>query len=685
MKTLTIPSRLRVLRLASTLFGALLAVVSPALAVGTRYFVLETAKDFGEGEARGVFVDSKGNLRPGFRLTSSALTDAAHVWAALPTAEGVLLATGNEGQLLRYQAGKAEMLAKTDALALTSLATVWGRMFVGSLPKGRIFEWTGSELREFAKLEGAEHIWALVRDPKTDSLFAATGPEGKLYRITRDGTAQVYFDADESHLVSLAVGTDGSVYAGSSGKARLYKLTGPGRASIVHDFGSTEVRAISLGAGGEVFAIANELKSGARVDSWKADRPAPAKGGDGLSGSGELYVFDAEGRPARLFASKDEPFASLTLDKYGRPLVGTASGGRVYRTSRELDTVMVADIDERQVSALKIEADTGYLIGGDPAVFHAVESLGSSSGTYTSAALDAGLRAQFGKLRYEASPGVEVRTRSGNSNAPDQSWSDWSGPLGNGALIQSPPARFLQVQVKMPPHQDRKLWRLEVPFQTDNLRPTLTAIRVESASVPKATKGLKSSGGPIEANPSSKVKVTFEVDNPDEDELRYQVEYRIMDTPRWLNALDANEVLTKNTFQWDTSSLPEGYYRLRVTVSDELANAPALAQKHTLESQLVLIDNSAPRLEQLRLEGQRLRVRARDGLGPVTRIEVRFAGQPEWFPLGAEDGIFDEAIESVNADLSSLWSGAPAFITVRAFDAAGNSALEIAPVRQESR
>ncbi len=662
--------------LASALFFAL-----PVGAVGTRYFVLESAKDFSEGEAKGVFVDSKGHLRPGFRLTNTSLTEAAQVWATLPTKDGLLLATGNDGALFRYRAGKTERLGATDALALTSLTGAWNRTFAGSFPGGRIFEWTGGQLKEFAKLDDGEHIWALVHDPKSDVLFAATGPAGKLYRITRDGKAQVHFDAEESHLVSLAVATDGTVYVGSSGKARLYKVTGPGRASILHDFGSTEVRALATLASGDVFAIANELKSGGRVDSWKADRPAPAKGGDGLSGSGELYVFDKNGRSARLYVSKDEPLASLAIDRYGRALVGTANQGRVYRTSRELDTVMVADLDERQVSAIRIEGeDSGVIIGSDPVNVHEIESLGSLSGTYTSAALDAGVRADFGKIRYEASPGIELRTRTGNSAVPGLGWSDWSGPLENGAQVASPGGRFLQFKVVMPPPKDRKLWRVEIPFRTDNLPPILSGIRVESPSTPKGTRGLKASGGPVEGNPSTKIKVTFDVENPDEDELRFKVEYRQVDSYRWLSALEPNEVLTKNSFQWETVSLPEGYYRLRATVSDELANPPSDAQSHSLESQLILVDNTPPRIEQTRLEGKFLRARVRDGLGPVTRVEVRFAGSPEWFPVGAEDGIFDSAVETVGADLSSIWPGDPAFLTLRAYDAANNSVVQIVTV-----
>src|SRR5690606_29139890 len=112
------------------------AWIPSAAAVGTRYFVLETGKDFEGGELSGVAVDSTGKLRAGLNLGSVAVEDAATVWDALPRPDGsVLLATGNEGKLVRVQGGKTETLAETKALALTSLTEAWrGRVFVGSLP-----------------------------------------------------------------------------------------------------------------------------------------------------------------------------------------------------------------------------------------------------------------------------------------------------------------------------------------------------------------------------------------------------------------------------------------------------------------------------------------------------------------------------------------------------------------------
>ena len=51
-----------------------------------------------------------------------------------------------------------------------------------------------------------------------------------MLRIDEQGKAQVHFDADDAHVVSLAVAPDGKVYCGTAGKAILYRIDAPGRA-----------------------------------------------------------------------------------------------------------------------------------------------------------------------------------------------------------------------------------------------------------------------------------------------------------------------------------------------------------------------------------------------------------------------------------------------------------------------
>ena len=176
----------------------------------------------------------------------------------------------------------------------------------------------------------------------------------------------------------------------------------------------------------------------------------------------------------------------------------------------------------------------------------------------------------------------------------------------------------------------------------------------------------------------SVVHVTWKVDNPDNDELRFRVQFRQEGQPRWLDATRRDDVLTKPELDWDTATLPEGKYRLRVDASDELANPPSESLHFALESPPLLVDNTPPFFKSLSLQGRRLRAEVADGLGPIARVDVAIDGRAEWRPLAPLDGIFDTADESIDTDLTPLLVGldsGPHIVAVRAFDAAGNSVV----------
>ncbi len=75
----------------------------------------------------------------------------------------------------------------------------------------------------------------------------------------------------------------------------------------------------------------------------------------------------------------------------------------------------------------------------------------AAEGTYTSLVRDAQTVADWGTLSWRASvpagSRVDVFTRSGNTNTPDDTWSAWSGTIRRGRTgeeITSPNARYLQ-------------------------------------------------------------------------------------------------------------------------------------------------------------------------------------------------------------------------------------------------
>lgn len=78
--------------------------------------------------------------------------------------------------------------------------------------------------RQLKPLTGldATHVWDVVED-KDGTLIAATGDEGKIYKIV-DGKVTLLFKAEDSQILSLAVGSDGSVYAGTGPSGQIIRI-----------------------------------------------------------------------------------------------------------------------------------------------------------------------------------------------------------------------------------------------------------------------------------------------------------------------------------------------------------------------------------------------------------------------------------------------------------------------------
>ena len=657
-----------------------LAASAPAQAVGTRRWVLERAEDFKGGDLKGVAIDSSGKVRAGFDLGRLPVENTPVIWSALARKDGsILLGTGSDGQLLEVRDGKVTKLAETKALVVTSLVEGWDNaVYVATLPQGKVFKWANNKLVEFTSLPGVEHVWQLAFDGKRGVLYAATGPQGKLFRIGKDGRADVEFDAPEEHLMSLALAPDGSIVTGSSDKAKLYRVTGPGRSTVLYDFGRTEVRAITVSAHGDVYAIANDVRTSASASSRAkaSDNPAGPTSSSSSSksrGKGVLVRIDPGGVPEVLLNEDDEQLISLALGRDGQPYVGTGAEGRVYTVTESHRSVLVADTEERQVSALQLVGSAPFAISSDPAVVHMIRGMGGADAAWTSKVLDAGLRANFGKLDWQGTGDIQMLTRTGNTKEPDDSWSEWSAPLARLGRITSPPGRFFQIKARFGNKGLPDLSRVEVFFITDNQRAVVTRVDATIGSSDRSlSEGVTASGGPISGRASAEVNLEWQVDNPDRDALRYRIKYQPLSTGVWYDLLQPNEVLSKTSYKWDTTTVPEGRYRVLVEATDELAKPAQRTTRHSLESGVILVDSTPPAVQDLSLVGRRLKLRAVDGIGPIQRVEVALVGADAWFPLDSTDGVFDEPNESIDADVSSIVPAGKHLVAIRVYDGAGN-------------
>lgn len=646
------------------LLGALLLAPSAGLAVSTRSFVLDSSEAFEKGKPTGSAAHSSGKLTRALHAERTAVEGPPVAYASAVGPDGAIyIATGNEGVVQRVDASGVKPFADTPAALVTSLVWVEDTLYAGTLPGGRVFPITrDGKLREPITLAGAEHVWALSYALKQRVLYAATGPEGKLFALDLKGHARVVHDDQAEHLLSLGIDAQERIYAGTSDGARLLRIDG-GSASVLYDFPGQELTALDVGPTFVAIA-ANEFPAPPPPQGDAKDLGALARTKRLKPGKGKVFTLGFDGSVQELDDFEDSHVSAIEVDpEHDAVQVGLGHEGRIVRLTRSGERALWVDVDERQIVALHLRGKSPHFVTSDGVALYRVREP-EKAGEWTSAVLDAKAPARFGELTFRASGTVTIASRSGNTETPDASWSPWSAESSGAAPIKSPPARFLQLRAKLVGTSE--LYALEAYYLPQNLRARVRNVRVKSVKPEDA-------GKPH----SSTLALVWDVDNPDDDKLRHYLYVRREGQSAWLPLLRATELLEQQEYSWETRNYPDGHYRIRVVSTDEAVNPPSYTQESEAISAPVLVDNRAPELE-LAIRGGTLEGRALDALGPVTSLELSIDSEP-FRPFFPQDDLLDTRDERFRVDLSKLAPG-PHTLTVRASDAARNqasSALEV--------
>src|SRR5207237_7668212 len=88
-------------------------------------------------------------------------------------------------------------------------------------------------------------------------LYAGTSPDGKVYRITADGKAEVFFTPPDKYIWSLALLLDGSLAVGTGDNGKLYRVRAAGakpESSLLINTNQTHVMSLAVTAQGDLIA-----------------------------------------------------------------------------------------------------------------------------------------------------------------------------------------------------------------------------------------------------------------------------------------------------------------------------------------------------------------------------------------------------------------------------------------------
>ena len=294
------PSRLPASRGFSLFLSAalLLAAGLPAFSQGTKLWTQSRFDEFEKGTPDGVQITSDGKLRSGPVASEVLTTPSSFVWSVATDKDGnVYLATGSPATVLRVT------------------------------PENRPGSKSGGNGdSRFVKLfeTKALAVQALRVGPD-GALYAATMPDGKVYRIKADtstavdeSTAEVVFDLskaeaakDDTKSTEANKTTDGK----TDGKAHyIWDMT----------FDSAGRLYVATGGPGAVYRI---------------------------------NVRQSEPTAEVFFKSDEQHIRSLAWDKSGNLIAGTDGSGLVYRISPEGKGYVLFSAPRREVTAVTVGAD----------------------------------------------------------------------------------------------------------------------------------------------------------------------------------------------------------------------------------------------------------------------------------------------------------------------------------------
>jgi hypothetical protein len=728
--------------------GSLLLLAS-ALAPGGGSTAWENHSwaDFIKGRFEGIALTRDGRLTLAPKLDSLADTGEAAVWAVAASPGGVLyLATGHRGRLFRVAGGKAETLWAAPQPEIFALTTGRdGAVYAGTSPDGRVWRIAEGRAEEYFNPQ-ARYIWSLAFG-KDGALYAATGDQGRIWRITAKAQGEVWYETGQSNVTSLAVARDGTLLAGTDPNGILYRITAKDRGFVLYDAVLQEIRSIVEAPDGTLYvaalgsaaaqkqaqqaassaagflqtpavtttititADASKTQGGLDVKP-KPEAPKPATGAEGVPQTPAAPVADIPGvdktaillvKPDNmvetLWSSKDENIFDLSLR--GQDIYfSTDRQGRIYRLTPDLKAALLVETREAEATRLAGSGDDLLAVTSNLGKAFRLDSATSTSGAYESPVHDAGNTARWGRLEWrgETNGGkVLLKTRSGNSQRPDKTWSDWQPADG---AIQSPNARYIQYRVEIAGsgRSTPSVDAVVVNYQPQNTRPTVRSLQVmpqwgavaarstaasamQSFSVTVTDTGdpaaATSAGTPTQTVNRTGVQqllLSWQADDPESDKLIYTVWFRGAGEREW-KVLKAD--IAENTLLQEADVFADGYYHFRVVASDRLVNSAANARESELVSPPVMIDQTPPSVvatTPVRSAAEAsFEITATDASSAVRRAEYSLDGGA-WRPLDAADGVADSLTEKFQVRIAGLSAGEH-MVTVRAYDAAGNAGL----------
>ena len=652
----------------------------------------------GTGNEGRVFkVDARGNGTSLFDATELE----AHALAPAPDG-GLYVATSPDGKIYKVdRSGKPATFFEPGERYIWALATdAKGFLYAATGEKGVVYRISPEGKGARFYQARATHVTALAFD-RSGNLLVGTESPGRVIRVDPEGKGFVLLDSPFQEIRALRFDDKGMLFAAavSGGGASIAPPRVDDRpADRPSEPSATPVATVTT----EVTSVAVVDVSGGETSSMtttREDRRAPR---------GAVYRITPDGLWDELWQSRDDSPYDVAFDSEGRLMIATGNRGKLFRLEgNPPQPTLVTRAAAQQITAFHRDARGQlYFATANPGKVFRVGIQRAARGTYESEPRDAQVVSAWGTISWRGSApsgtDVEISTRSGNTPTPDDTWSAWSPAYKdrNGSPIVSPKARYLQWRAALTGKSDTPiLTSITAAYLQRNLRPEVQSITAhppgivfqkpfstgdpdlagfENQSTPdrKLTNAAMSSQGGSSPSLGRRTyqkglqTLVWRAADDNGDELAYEIRYRREGETAWKVLRDD---LREQILVWDTTTVPNGTYFLKIVASDAPSNAADTALAGEMDSAALEIDNTPPQvvIQTVRTDGTRPAVvfEVTDDHSPILRVECSNDGQ-EWRTVFPTDGIADSRVERYDVVLDQPLGARG--LTIRVTDSMNN-------------
>src|SRR6202166_2232157 len=261
----------------STLLLSAFAFSAIALAEGTRTWEQSTFDELLKGTPKGVALRSEGGLELAPAFKAIATTPSTYIWSiASDSAGNVYAAAGSPARVYRITAeGEITTIFEPQELQVQTLVIdkKSGIVYAATAPDGKVYRLASGRVAPVKGAAvapsdgknswsatpyfdpGSKYIWDIVVD-NAGALYVATGDHGEIYKVTANGQHSLFFKSDEVHIRVLAVDPGGNLIAGSDGSGLVYRIAPNGEAFVLYSAPKKEITALAIDAAGNIYAAA---------------------------------------------------------------------------------------------------------------------------------------------------------------------------------------------------------------------------------------------------------------------------------------------------------------------------------------------------------------------------------------------------------------------------------------------